>query len=323
VKQTLGLDQITIRYLLNELSAKDQALFEEAYISDESLFEQVQALEEELIEDYVRGNLSARRRRRFERHYLASIQRRSRIEATRQLVRACSLESPARAAVEGRMDGEFFSSRPILMSIASWRLAPVFGVAAVLLALLSAGLFTKWLRQTGQFPTVGEEGAAVVRKAEEPERRLVPEPEQSAGPRARGPSPQVKSGRERPSPQASKNQIVFLALTAGRRDGNKTDSAVISTRTNFVELRVELDRQEAANLRSYRVGVKTVDEDREIWAQDGVKPRRRQSLRYLLVRVPADRFKTAEAQDFMLTLGAMTVGGKDYEDSYYFHLTSR
>src|SRR5215470_11266573 len=98
VKQTFGSDQTIIRYLLNELSAYDQARFEEAYLSDGSLFEQVQALEEELIEEYVKGNLSGHERRRFEHHYLASDQRRARIETARQLAEVCSLKAPAQTA---------------------------------------------------------------------------------------------------------------------------------------------------------------------------------------------------------------------------------
>src|SRR5215468_6969917 len=101
-KRTISSDQTIIKYLLNDLSGEEQARFEEAYLSDESLFEQVKALEEELIEDYVKEDLSARERDLFEHHYLASNQRRARVETARQLVRICSSKSPERPAANNR-----------------------------------------------------------------------------------------------------------------------------------------------------------------------------------------------------------------------------
>jgi hypothetical protein len=57
VKRTFDGYQTVIKYLLNELSADDQARFEEAYLGDGGLFEQVRALEEELIDDCIRERL--------------------------------------------------------------------------------------------------------------------------------------------------------------------------------------------------------------------------------------------------------------------------
>ena len=130
--------------------------------------------------------------------------------------------------------------------------------------------------------------------------------------------------QERARSQASKNQIVLLALTPGIRSVNKPDSAVISIHTRFVELWVGLEKQEATNLRSYRAVVKTVEGDRKIWTQEGIKPQRLKSAHYVVVRIPASRFKTAKARDFTLTIGALTAGGKDYEEleSYYFQVTA-
>jgi len=325
VKQTFGNDQTIIRYLLNELPEEDQARFEDAYIRDGSLFEQVQALEEELIEDYVKGELSGDERHRFERHYLASDQRRARIGTTKQLVRVCSLKSPAQTVADDRIENSFFSPPSPLRLLAKLRLAPVFGVAAILLLLLVAGLVIDLLRLRGQLATVTEERAAIERRAEESERRLVHERGQLTQERKQSIALQEKLEQERAGSQASKNQIVFLALTPGIRSVNKTDKAVISDRTSFVELWVEFEKQEATNLRSYRAVVKTVEGDREIWTREGIKPQRRKSAHYVVVKIPANRFKTAAAQDFTLTLGALTAGGKDYEEleSFYFQVTVR
>jgi hypothetical protein len=342
MKRTFGSDQTITSYLLNELSEEDQERFEEAYLSDPSLFEQVQALEEELIEDYVKGDLSGQERRRFERHYLASDQRRARIEAAREFLRVCSLKAaaenaagaPAQTDGDDRIKGKFFSLGSRLRSLVELRPGPVFGVAVALLSLLGAGLGIELLRLQGQLAAVSVKRAAIERRAEESERLLGHEREQLAQERKQGVELREKLenlnnlldrlGRERVESQASKNQIVFLALTPRVRNIDNPDRAVLSAQTSFVELRVELERQEAANLRSYRAVVKTVEGDREIWTQEGIKPRRRKSAQYVIVRVPADRFKATGAQDFNLTLDALTAGGKNYEelDSYYFQVTA-
>ncbi|MGH9754502.1 MAG: hypothetical protein ACREA2_17115 [Blastocatellia bacterium] len=323
VKQTN--DQTIIRYLLNELSEEDQALFEEAYLSDGSLFEQVQALEEELIEDYVKGDLSGHERLRFERHYLASDQRRARIQSARELFQVCSPKSSPRTGADDRIESKFFSPRPLLRLFAKRRLAPVFGVAAALLLLLGAGLFIEMLRLRRHLATVNEERTAIERRAEESERRLAREREQLDEERKQSVALQEKLEQEIARSQTTKNQIVFLSLTPGIRDINRPDRAVISARTSFVEMRVDLERQGATTPRSYKAVVKTVDGGREIWTQEGIKTRRRNSAQYIVVRVPADRFKAAGAQDFTLTLGALTGGEKDYEelDSYYFQVAAR
>jgi hypothetical protein len=342
VKRTFGSDQTITSYLLNELSEEDQERFEEAYLSDPGLFEQVRALEEELIEDYVKGDLSDQERRRFERHYLDSDQRRARIEAARELLRVCSLKAAAQSAAEtgaqtdadDRIEGKFFSLRSRLRSLVTLRPAPFFGVAVALLSLLGAGLGIELLRLQGQLAAISEERSAVERRAEESERRLVHEREQLTEERKQ--SVQLREKLEdihsqlarlepgRAGSQASQNQIVFLALTPNVRNINNTARAVLSAHTSFVELRVELESQEVANLRSYRAIVKTDEGDREIWKQEGIKPRRRKSAQYVVIRVPADRFKATGAQDFNLTLDALTAGGKDYEEfeSYYFQVTA-
>jgi hypothetical protein len=335
VKQPFGSDQTIIRYLLNELSAEDQARFEEAYFSDGSLFERVQAMEEELIVDYAKGYLSGHDRRRFERHYLASDQRRVRIEAARELVELCLPKSSTLTAADDRIESKFFSLRSRLGSLVKPRLVPVFGVAAAILLALMAGLVIELLRLRGQLAAVNEERASIERRAEESERRLINEREQLTEERKqsvdlRGKLENLNDQldrleREQAKSQALNNQTVFLALTPSVRDIDKPDSVVISDRTRFVALRVDLETPEAANLRSYRAVVKTVEGNREIWKQEGIKPQRRKYARYVIVRTPADRFKATGAQDFILTLDALTAAGKDYEEIeiHYFQVIAK
>jgi hypothetical protein len=321
VERTTHNDQTIVRYLLNELSEEDQARLEDAYLADGSLFEQVRAMEEELIEDYVKGDLSGPERRLFERHYLASEQRRARIETARQLVRVCSSESPPEAAT-GDSVRKSSSMYSWIGLFARQRLALGFGVAAALLLILGLGLVNELLRLRERLAVMGEERAALEQRVEEAERQLAQEREQLADERKHGIALREELGnvigrlgrleQESGRSQSSKDRIVFLALAPGVRDIIKPARVVIPAGTRFVELRVTLERQEKP--RSYRAVVKTVDGSREIWIREGVEPRQGRSAEYVVLRVPADRFKAMEEQDFTLTLSAPIAGGKDYEE---------
>src|SRR5262249_37247775 len=160
----------------------------------------------------------------------------------------CSVKGAAQTAADNSIEGKFFSLRSRLRSLAWVRPAPVFGVAVALLSLLGAGLGIELLRLRGQLAAVSEERAAIERRTEESEWRLIHEREQLARERQQGVELRVKLenlndqlarlGQERAGSQASKYQIVFLALTPVARNFDKPNRAVLSAHTSFVELRL-------------------------------------------------------------------------------------
>jgi hypothetical protein len=335
VEQTTHNDQTIIRYLLKELSAEDKARFEEAYLEDEGLFEQLQAMEDELIEDYLKGDIPAHEAQLFEQHYLASEYCRARVEVVRELVEVCSLRSITQAAANDTVDNKFFSVSLRLWMPAKRHIVLGIGVATALLLLIGSGLIIELSGLRRQLAAVNEERKALEKRAGEAELQLARERQQLTEERGhntalRGKLESVNNRLSRlqqdlAKSQAPKDQVVFLVLAPGIRDVGKLDRAVISADTGFVELRVNLERRETANLRSYRVVVKIVEGGREIWVQEGIRPRLYRSAQYVVVRVPADRFTQAGGIDFMLTLGALTVGGKEYEEieNCYFKVISK
>jgi hypothetical protein len=322
VKQPTAIsDQAIIRYLLNELSEEDEARFEEAYLEDGDLFEQVLALEEELIEDYVKGELSGPERQLFERHYLASEKRRARIETARHLVQACSLQSTVESASKNR--GSWFSSIYSWLGLLEKRyLVLGSSVTAATLLILTLSFGIELLRLRERLAAAGEERAGLERRATEAERQLAAERQLLAEERKRGSAlreelenvagrlDRLEQGID--GSQASKNRVVFLALAPGVRDIKGQVKGVISVDTTFVELRVTMERQEKQP--PYRAAVTTVDGNREIWRGEARKFRQTISDQIVAVRVPADRFRAIETEDFMLTLSAMKDGGKDLEE---------
>lgn len=317
-------DQTIIRYLLNQLSEEDEARFEEAYLEDGDMFEQVLALEEELIEDYAKGELSDPERQLFEQHYLASEKRRARIEMARQLVHACTSQSTIHSASDSR-SGSWFSS----LYSSSWlglfeKRYLVLGssLTAAFLLILALSLGIELLRLRGRLAAAGEERAAIEQRAMEAERQLARERQLLAEERKQGSALRDDldnvTGRldrlvnDSDGSQASKNRVVFLALAPGVRDIKGLDKAVIFVDTTFVELRVTMERQEKQP--PYLAVVTTVDGNREIWKGEASRVRQTRSNQIVAVRVPADRFRAIETQDFTLTLSAPKEGGKDFEE---------
>jgi hypothetical protein len=335
VEQTTHSDQTIIRYLFKELSAEDKARFEEAYLGDEGLFEQLQAMEDELIEDYLKGDLSAHETQLFEQHYFASEYCRARVEAVRELVEVCSLRSITQAAANDTADNKFFFVGLRLWMLAKQHLTLGFGATTAVLLLLGLGLVIELSGLRRRLAAVNEERKALEQRVEEAAQQLAHEREQLTGERKHNVALREKLEsvnnrlgqleRELAKSQAPKDKIVFLVLVPGIRDVGKLDRAVISADTRFVELRVNLEGRETANLRSYRVVVKTVDLGEEIWVQEGIQPRLYRSAQHVAVRVPVDRFTSAGRSDFMLTLGALTDEGKEYEEieNCYFKVVSR
>jgi hypothetical protein len=335
VKQPAYDDQTIIRYLLNDLSEADQESFEEAYLKDQGLFEQLRSHEEELIEDYVKGDLSRRERRLFERRYLVSAQRRARVEAARQLVEVCSLLASSEAAANDTIGGKWYSAGLRLWMLTKQRFPQWGGVAAAILLLLGLGLVIELSRMQRQLAVINEERKVFERQVEEAERQLAREREQLVEERGHNialreelRSVNKRLGRLAEEPETSqspKDNVVFLALMPGIRSLGNLDRAVISAGVRFVELRVNLERRETANQLSYRMVVKSVESDSEIWVEEGLKPRQYRSTQYATVKVPADRFTSAGGSDFTLTLGALTGRGKEYEEieRCYFQVISK
>src|SRR5215212_5967860 len=73
------------QYLLGELPEEQQVEVEDRAFSDKDYFASITAVENDLIDEYVRGELSAAQRQRFETRFLASADRRKRVEFAKAL----------------------------------------------------------------------------------------------------------------------------------------------------------------------------------------------------------------------------------------------
>src|SRR5829696_6987451 len=105
------------RYLLGELPEEQQVEIEDRAFADKDYLGSITAVENDLIDEYVREELSETDRRKFESRFLASAERRKRVEFARALASVASdsvvVEKPSRApaAISWRDSLEAFIGR--------------------------------------------------------------------------------------------------------------------------------------------------------------------------------------------------------------------
>jgi len=142
-----------VKYLLGELPEEERDRLESEYLANPQLHEQLLATEDELIYAYVRGQLSFDRRASFERLFLESEDRRSRLDFARALTRHIEgtprtiFDEPA-ADIVPPIPGDGLASSERRISILNPWKRIVFGVlaASVLGLFVVAGIMTNWFR---------------------------------------------------------------------------------------------------------------------------------------------------------------------------------
>jgi anti-sigma-K factor RskA len=84
------------RYLLGNIQVEDERRkIEKRLMLDDDYFEEILIEEDELIQDYVDDQLSTDERRRFEKHFFISEERRDKIKFARALRRYINEQYPS------------------------------------------------------------------------------------------------------------------------------------------------------------------------------------------------------------------------------------
>lgn len=130
-------DKVLVSYLFNELSETETREFEDEMLLDDELFERLPVVEMILIDNYVRGEMNAAERSRFEEKFLARPEKREQVNHARMFHQSLQrlherqpIVSPADARKQGwlqQLAGLFFRPLPVLVLTA---LALFFAFAA-------------------------------------------------------------------------------------------------------------------------------------------------------------------------------------------------
>jgi hypothetical protein len=324
-------EKLIARYLLGELSEEQQVEIEDRAFADKDYLATITAVENDLIDEYVRRELSERERQQFEKRFLASAERRKRVEFARALANLAT-EAPAAERV----------SRPVAPSAASWRVSleafvsglnPVarFAFAAAMLVLLVGGawLFTETLRLRSQLTRLQAENQSSQDERQRLEHQV--ELERRRSEELTASLNQEKQQREQseeslrqlsetgnatnPSPPV----IASLTLLSGlSRGGGDKPALRLPGSARLVRLQIGIDPEE--QYKSFVVDLRTVA-GRRVWTKENLSARNRRNERAISLTVPANALKPDQYE--LRLSGIATGGGREDVGFYYFNVIKK
>jgi hypothetical protein len=129
---TTSEDVVLRRYLLGNVAQEVRERIEGRLFSDDkAFFEHLSLVEDELIESYVAGELEADDARLFERSFLCTDERRSKLEFARALRAYVATQQAVRPTLWERLQG--------MVSVPAWAVAAA--AAAIIVLPIAGGFF--------------------------------------------------------------------------------------------------------------------------------------------------------------------------------------
>lgn len=289
------------QYLLGVLPEPEQDTLENEFLNDDDRFEQMVAAENELVDGYIRNQLTAQERQRFEQHYLAHPDRRERVRFAQTLLTKIDRQSefvaesaaefvvePIAASRDAAGKTSWWQKLSDFFQAGNWQLNWAASMALLLLAVTAGVLYLR----TRPNP--------ISRNVATRETPVPPTPSPSVSPAVQPsvlPSPIV--------PEKPGSVFATLALTVGglRGEGNgQAARLALSPDVDFVRLQLRLRRLDYS---SYRVSLSPIG-GAEIWRNQGIESKASASYESLNLTVPASRLS---AGDYLLTIRGMTKEG--------------
>ena len=313
-------ERLIARYLLGDLPEEQQAAIEDRAFADRDYLALVTAVENDLIDEYVRQELSATERRQFETRFLASAERRKRVEFAKAFASV-----PVAASVPQRK----VVSEPTKWTWRDSLYAFLFGlnpaakialVAAMsLLVTGSAWLLTETLRLRRQLSQLQAQNQtrqnelqqqvdAERRRNEELNARLTQEQQQreQSDESLRQLSEPGNATPERPV-------IASLMLLPGlSRGGGEKPSLILANDARFVRLQIGIDPAEPYKM--FAVDLRTVA-GRQVWNRENLTARTRGRARAVSLTLPASALKSG---DYELRLSGRKEGGESEDVGFYY-----
>ena len=294
-------------YLLGLVSEAEAERLDELSIADEEFAWRLRAAEDDLVDAYVRGDLPAPTRTRFEEYYLASPRHQERVEFARNLARATDRATDGSVAVAAAAAITPGMPSPVRHGPSPWRL--LAAAAALVLAVTAI----VW-RTSPPHPEVSPPAAAVAagtaREGEVPRPAFTPPAD----------APRLSS-MPPPSGQASTSPVVTTEPVLLAPDTRAAGSIVSVTVPGHAD-RVAFDlRLETNDFPRYQATLKDPGTDRAVWQSGWIAPAVKRDTPIVPVAVPARALKT---QHYTFELTGRTDGNRtDLVASYVFEVVPR
>lgn len=274
-----GEQQEMIDYHLGRLSPEAASALEMRYFENDDALDQLLVAREMLIRAYVRDELAAEDRARFERYFLTTPERRKEVALVRALRR--EIESPqAILAINKVVEEQVSGSRWWQGVLDYWR--GYHWAIASLILFCGLGL---WIG----VKTLQDRPLPVARTTEPMPAPTISEPEIVSPD-----SPRSKESIKKDVPRA-KSEVVVATLFPGLVRNEIAPKVHISTAARWLMARLVLDIAigELESKAQYSAVLQT-DDGKAVWQGDGYSARPSRPGAVVIIKIPAKNLETGE-----------------------------
>ena len=301
-------EELIVGYLLGDLPEEKQSEVEDRAFQDEQYLQEILAAESDLIDEYVRGELSGRARQQFESRFLASAERRRKVE----FARALASVAPEFAAKEKRAIAPAAVRGPGTLAAFLRGLNPAarFSLAAAALIVVIGG---SWLAAEGLRLRSELSELRAEQQSREREQRVLQQQIAEEQARREDLSAQLERELEKSATQPSQPAVVSLALWPGiSRSGGARPKLVLPQAARRVRIQIGVEPED--EYQSFSAELRAPG-GQPVWAQGGLSARPVRAGRAVTLNLPASILKAGE---YELALKGVTGQGKTEEIGYHY-----
>ena len=285
--------KVLVKYLLGDLPETEQVEVEDRAFADAEYLTALEAAEADLIDAWMRGELSSSEQRAFERRFLTSPGRRSKVEFARAF---------ARVLTESKRADRLVPRITLRSLIQAW--SPGWRLAAGLAALLIIGWPVWLLTQNSAMRSrvaVLETQRQELEKAQQGLRRQLDE----QGRR------DVNAAAQRQS--AATPLIASLVLLPGlSRAETRTEQLILSPTAQIARIEIQLEARD--DYPRFRAELRTRS-GAEVLTVDNLRPQRSAGANAVSFHAPASLL---EAGEYELSLKGRPRDGVPVDVGYYY-----
>jgi len=313
-------EKLIARYLLGDLPEEQQVAIEDRAFTDKDYLALVTVVENDLIDEYVRHELSAIERRQFETRFLASAERRKRVEFAKALARVPVAASvPERKVISEPAKWTWRDS--LYAFLIGLNPAAKFALVAVMWLLVVGGawLLTETLRLRSQLTQLQAQNQArqnELQQQVDAERRhneelnaLLTQEKQQREQSDESLRQLSETGNATPERPVIASLILLPGLSRG---GGEKPSLILANDARLVRLQIGIDPAEP--YKTFAVDLRTVA-GRQVWNRENLTARTRGRARAVSLTLPASALKSG---DYELRLSGRKEGGETEDVGFYY-----
>lgn len=321
-------EDLIVRYLLGDLSEEEQAQIEDRAFRDQQCLQNIQAVENDLIDEYAQGKLTGSERRQFEGRFLASAERRRKVEFARAFASVApefiekdtlTAVSPVPTSWQSALGAFLRGLRP----------AAKFSLAAAALLILIGGpwLMVQSFRLRAELAGLRQEQETRARQEEALRQQIADERARSEDlsarlQRERDESEEIIRELERKqqesAAQSAQSIVASIVLMPGlSRGGGARPNLVVARTARRVRLQIVIEPED--EYRRFRVELRAKG-GRQVWAEDNLSARRGRAGQTVVINLPADILSAGE---YELALKGVADDGRTEDVGYYYFDVSK